>query len=104
MEGESSVIAVVVTAVATLIGALGLPELYRQITKRKLIDSDQDCRSRIQAMEMRIKQITTGVDMLLIVIESEFKDSPMYSNVIAKVRLIIEEHETELDSTNGRNK
>ena len=77
-------------AIATLITALGLPHLYRyafsHLSNKKKYEASNG--SEIQELKLRIKELETSVELLLLVIKGEFADSPGIEAAIAKV----EEH------------
>ena len=95
---DPNLITIITTAIATLIGSLGLPSLYKHLTSKKQIESDSVCRDKIQAFELRLNQITTGVEMLLIIIEDKFDEGSHYNNVIAKVKQILDNDENQSNS------
>lgn len=94
---DTNIIALIATAIASILTALGLPHLYKHLTDTKKIQSEGACKEEIQALRMRLNQITTGVDMLLTIIESEFEDTSSHHNVIEKVKqLLTDETEKKL--------
>ena len=82
-------ITIIATAVVSILTALGLPQLYKHLTETKKITVDAECKKKLNIMEVRMKELTTGVDMMLTILESEFdKESGQYI-IIQKVKAII---------------
>lgn len=114
-------IAIVITAIATLAAALGLPSLWQLLTtnKKKNTEAELGYKAKLQEMEMKNKeqiqimelensakiqkmeiemtQFRTGVDMLITIIETEFDDNPNYLNLIEKVKFLIHPNSEEVN-------
>lgn len=87
LEDNGGIVTTIIASLATLIAALGLPHFYRQYfghlsAKRK---AEAENEKKIQELNLKISQIVTSVDMLLIVIKDEFEDSPNIQTAIARV-------------------
>lgn len=86
---NTHLITIIATALVSILSAIGLPQMYKHLTEKKQIETDSACQEKIKLLEMRIAQITTSVDMMLTIIESEFDDTSAYHTVILKVKALL---------------
>lgn len=77
-----------ITGIAALITGLGLPHLYRSrygyLTQKQ--KSTEQTQTEINNLKLKISQIVTSVDMLIIVIKDEFEGSPNIQTAIERVK------------------
>ena len=86
---NTHLVTIVATAFVSILSAIGLPQLYKHLTDRKQIESDSACKEKIQELQMRLSQITMGVDMMLTMLESEFDQDSSHHNIILKVKELL---------------
>ena len=91
-------IAVLLTALGTFIATVFGKNFYSYHIKKQEIKSGFNCAEKIRMLEqemaakdMRTSKITTAVEMMLTMFESEFGEDPKYKAVIEKVKEEINE-------------
>lgn len=99
-SSEMSIV-VVMTAITTLLGALGLPQLYKHLTDRSQIKSDAQTAEQVAHLKIQMTKIVTSVSMLIIIIQDEFEDSKNIQGAIEKVRDQLESIQKLNDETNS---
>lgn len=73
----------------SILGAVKVPAMWDMLKTK--IQVNAICKEKIQKMEMRMANMVIGVEMLLIVLETENEGDEKLKNVIAKVRELIKE-------------
>lgn len=99
------IIQIIVTAVVSIIGALGLPKMWDYFTRNKEIESAERIetknkedekerlrleeiegyKARISKLEMQVIEVITSVDVLLTIIKDEFDNKPSVKESIEKI-------------------
>lgn len=102
---NTDAIQIVVTAVVSIVGALGLPKMWDYFSRNKEIESAERIelknredeiekgrlaeiegyKSRISRLEMQVIVVTTSVDVLLMIIKDEFENKPSVKETIENI-------------------
>ena len=90
---SQNMVTIVAVAIAGILSTLALPKLYEAVTESKRIESNASCKEELAKVNMRMKEITTAVGMVLAIIETEFPDGTGQHAAIQKVKEIIMKRE-----------
>lgn len=92
---DNSTVTIIGMVLSTVGGFFG-KDMWAALTKTSEIKSDIKCAEKIALMEkdlsdeqMYSTNMVIGVDMLLTMLEDEFKDKTSHLNVISKVRKLM---------------
>jgi len=99
---ETNTFVIITTAVGTFIATVFGKEGWAYFIRKKEIEGGHDCQEEITKLQiiigdqkLKTKQIITGVDMMLTMLEDEFGEDVKYKNVLNKVREYIKNTEDE---------
>lgn len=87
---STHIFVIAATAISVILGGLKLPDLYKFFATKA--DNNMACKEEIQALQLRLTQITTGVNILISGIEDEFEDNLSLSKILDQVKIIINTH------------
>lgn len=82
-------------SVTSFVGALSLPKLYAYLSKKRETDAGLVCQEKIQKTELRMQKVIIAIDMLLVIIETEFDADHKYNPVIQKVKVLLYEDDAD---------
>lgn len=89
--GTKEILVAAGTVVATIIGALKLPEWYRYLAEKRSIEAKAN--EEIARLNTKISNIKVGMMMLTTFIKNHFPDDPTVKEMFTEINKLISDEE-----------